>query len=101
MEIFNSQEALQDPEIQKALAGVFVHNEYSDAELLALWAYNYSSDFIQMVPWPNNIQNHLQDKWDDMKHNGLAGCNLAINFFLELSRSNQKVLIDWYRTTFN
>lgn len=101
MEKFNSQEALQDSEILKSMEAAFAHSEPSDAELLALWAYNYSSDFIQQVQWPDNNRQHLQDKWNTLKRQGMGGCDLAINFFLELSRDHQKVLIDWYRTTFN
>ena len=101
METFNNKEVLRDAEIQKPLEETFSDYIYTDAELLALWAYNFSSDFIQKVDWVDNIQNQLQERWNTMKGQGMAGCSLAITFFLELSQPNQRKLIDWYRTTFN
>ena len=102
-EIYDGSADMNDPQVQEFFRNMNALK--SDAVILAMWAYNWSSNFIQEVPWPKGCfssleecRMHLQKKWDDKLENGAEGCNIAIDFFLELDSKFQDALIKWYRT---
>lgn len=104
-EIYGNSADMNDPQVQEFFRNM--NAPKSDAVVLAMWAYNWSSGFINEVPWPKGCfgsleecRAHLQYKWDNKLENGGDGCNIAIDFFLELDPKFQDTLINWYRGKF-
>ena len=82
---------------------VQVNTQISDAVVLAMWAYNWSFNFINDVPWPKGSfssvaesRSYLKEEWLGKQESGMTGCKLAINFFLDLDTEFQDALIKWY-----